>query len=101
MLRVLAFSILWPASMAQADSIPLHYDAALVAQGFPSPVMRVNIAGQPPAQFLIDTGASVHTLASWFVKEANLQASAAQGIARGSTGEETGVRVVRPVELRL
>src|SRR6185369_8115158 len=54
-----------------------------------------------PARFLIDTGASVHTLASWFVKDAGLQADAARGTARGSTGQEAGIRVVRQTDLAI
>jgi len=101
MIRVLTISLLLTSSVARADSIPLHYDPNLVARGFPSPVVRVSIPGQAPAQFLIDTGASVHTLAEWFVKSANIPADLAKGTARGSTGKETTIRVARQTDLAL
>ena len=62
------------ASMACAQPIPLHYDNALIEKGFPSPIVRVTIRGQPPARFLVDTGASVHALAPWFIEAAHIEA---------------------------
>jgi hypothetical protein len=100
-LRALALSVMLSSSLACADSIPLHYHPALIAKGFPSPIVRIEIRGQPPARFLIDTGASIHTLAAWYVKAAGIKAVASQGSARGSTGQETSIRVARQVSLTL
>jgi predicted aspartyl protease len=93
-MRTLALCVVLASSVAQADSIPLRYDAALTAQGFPSPVVQVALRGKSPAWFLIDTGASLHTLAAWFVEAADIKAESAEGTARGSTGHETSIRVV-------
>jgi hypothetical protein len=43
----------------------------------------------------------VHTLASWFASDANIQADTARGTARGSTGKETGIRVALQTSLTL
>jgi hypothetical protein len=82
------------------DSIPLNYDATFVGRGFPSPIVEVTIHGQS-ARFLVDTGASVHALAAWFVKSAGIKAELAASTVRGSTGNETPVRVVRQLDGKL
>jgi hypothetical protein len=101
MIRACALGVMLASSFARAGSIPLHYDSTLEARGFPSPIVRVELRGQPPARFLIDTGASIHTLAAWYVKAAGIQAAASAGSARGSTGQESAIRVARQVDLAL
>ncbi len=54
--------------------IKLVYDEQLIREGFPSPALRVTVGGIA-AWLLVDTGASVHTLASWFVHDAVIQGS--------------------------
>ena len=51
-----------------------------------------------PAMFLIDTGASMHVLASWFVAAAKIDSKSSAGTARGSTGSETSLRVVKQLD---
>jgi len=99
--RCLSWCLLVVGTLAHADAVPLHYDVSLIDRGFPSPVVRVKLPGQPPAQFLIDTGASMHTLASWFVDAAHAQAEPVAGSARGSTGHEASIRIVRRLDLGL
>jgi hypothetical protein len=93
--------ILAMAVAAHPGAVPLQYDAALAEKGFPSPVVRIGVPGQPPALLLVDTGASIHTLAAWFVESAHIDAQAAEGTARGSTGNVSSIRVARDVPLKL
>jgi hypothetical protein len=81
-------------------SITVAYDPALLAKGFPSPVVRARISGTD-VLFLIDTGAGVHTLASWLVNVANLETTATAARVTGSTGADVPVRVVNDVDLQL
>ncbi len=77
--------------------VSIHYDQSLVAVGFPSPVLRVTI-GHRSALFLIDTGAGVHTFASWFVDAAGLRAQEVNGSTTDSTGRVVPIRVVRAIK---
>lgn len=54
-----------------APVVSLHYDAALVREGFPTPAARLVVGGRT-SWFLFDTGAGAHTLARWFVEAAGL-----------------------------
>jgi Aspartyl protease len=76
-----------------ADVLPLRYEKTLIALGFPSPLLRATVSGQP-VWFIVDTGASVHTLASWLVSAAHLEPRQTTTTATGSTGAEKPVRVV-------
>jgi hypothetical protein len=76
--------------------IPIQYDAALTAAGFPSAVAHVNIRGQS-AWLIIDTGAGVNTLASWFVDRAGIVSSVAESGATDSTGREVPLKVAHDV----
>ena len=81
------------APRAATAPIALHYDPALAADGFLSPLLTVAI-GTQHAVFLIDTGASVHTVAKWFVEAAGLAVAPTASTVTGSTGSETRVEVV-------
>src|ERR1700691_3874813 len=52
-----------------ALSLPIFYDQELKAKGFPSPLIRVRIAGHE-ALFIVDSGTGVNTLADWFAEQA-------------------------------
>ena len=85
---------------ATTRRIPLVYDAQLAAADFPSPAVRMRV-GDTTAWFLVDTGAGVHLLASWFAERAGLRIDetlASQATAVDSTGRRLGVRGVRDVE---
>lgn len=72
--------------------LPIFYDAALVAKGFPSPLVKARIAGHE-ALFIIDTGASVNVLADWYAKVAEIPTGTESGsTARGSGGKTATVR---------
>lgn len=81
---------------AVTAEIPLQYDAALLRDGFPSPIVTLTIAGQR-ASFLVDTGAGVHTFARWFVEAARLPTQPTSRTIVGSTGHENRVDVVADV----
>jgi hypothetical protein len=57
-----------------ARSLPIFYDPALAAQGFPNPLVKAWIAGHE-AIFIVDSGASANVLADWFVEVAGIPAS--------------------------
>jgi hypothetical protein len=80
-------------SICAGSSVPLHYDRELVKKGFPSPLVRLRI-GDREAVFIIDTGASVNTLAAWFAREAGLDVRDSIATTHGSTGNETRIRTV-------
>src|SRR4051812_22134409 len=80
--------------------IALRYDATLAAAGFPSPLLRVTIGGRR-VWFIIDTGAGVHTIASWLVNAAGLTTRQSKAVVTGSTGAEQPVRSIEPVRGRL
>lgn len=88
------------ALLAVTLALTLRYDAALTAAGFPSPVVDV-VVGNQRAVFLIDTGASVHTFARWFVDAAKLKPQPTDRTVTGSTGTETRLDVVTNVSATL
>ena len=81
------------AQSTPSDTISLRYEEKLVALGFPSPLLRATVNGQL-VWFLIDTGASVHTLASWLVSAAHLSTRETTATVTGSTGTGKPVRAV-------
>jgi aspartyl protease len=78
-------------SAPKAESLPIFYDAALAAKGFPSPLVKARIAGHE-ALFIIDSGASVNTLADWYARLAEIPTTTAAGTATGSDGKTAAVR---------
>jgi len=93
---VLACSITGPGAALlsnAADMLPLRYQPTMIALGFPSPLLRATVRGQS-VWFIVDTGASVNTLAAWLVSAARLEPRQTTATATGSTGVEKSVRVV-------
>jgi Aspartyl protease len=80
-----------PTKSAQA-SLPIFYDPALAAKGFPSPLVKARIAGHE-ALFIVDSGASVNVLADWYAKVAKIPTTTATGKATGSGGQTNKVRI--------
>jgi predicted aspartyl protease len=78
--------------------IGLTYSADLAAIGFPSPVLRATVNGQA-VWFLIDTGASVHTLARWFATATHLGLHDSKTTLIGSTGATSKTRAAGPIQL--
>jgi hypothetical protein len=76
-----------------ADALPLHFDKTMIARGFPSPLLRATVRGQT-VWFIVDTGASVNTFASWLVSATHLEARQTTATATGSTGGGKPVRVL-------
>jgi len=76
--------------------IPLYYDSDLVKQGFPSPLVHLRI-GDHDAAFIIDTGASVSTFATWFTQEAEVSVQDSTATAVGSTGVKSTVRTASDI----
>lgn len=83
---------------AAGPVIGLSYNADLAAIGFPNPVLRATVNGQA-VWFLIDTGASVHTLARWFATAAHLDLHTGKTTLVGSTGATSQARAAGPIQL--
>jgi hypothetical protein len=81
-------------------SVPIFYDSALSAQGFLSPLVKLRI-GRQEALFIIDTGASVNTLADWLAEVARLPNEASNSTTKGSGGREVPFRVAHHVTARM
>jgi hypothetical protein len=95
-LSILAATV---AAAGEPRRIALAYDEALKKADFPNPVVRMRI-GNRPVWLLVDTGAGVHLLASWFVKAAGLPIDEALGkevSGVDATGQEMAFRGVRNV----
>jgi hypothetical protein len=80
-------------------SLPIFYDPVLAAQGFPSPLVKATIAGHE-ALFIVDTGASVNTLAEWFTEDAGIPSNSTNSIAEGSAGKTSAIRVAHEIHGR-
>lgn len=88
------------AQPSAADHVlDLSFNADLAAQGFPSPLLRATVNGQV-VWFLMDTGASVHTLATWFVAAAHLPTHESKLTLVGSTGATVKAREASPFQLQ-
>jgi hypothetical protein len=101
-LATLCYSIC-PAAFAahrMPNSIDLEYNEKLAAIGFSNPLLRGTIRGQT-VWFIVDTGASVHTLASWLVKAAHIPTRNTGATATGSTGSDSPLRVAHNQKIRL
>ena len=83
---------------AAGPVISLAYNADLAALGFPSPLLRATVKGQV-VWFLVDTGASVHTLARWLVTSIHLGTHETKTTLLGSTGATSKAGAVDPVQL--
>lgn len=78
---------------ATTRTLPIFYDSAMTAKGFPSPLLRVRIAGHE-AMFPVDSGASTHVLADWFVRTAGIPSSETNSTVKGSGGKTAPERAV-------
>lgn len=79
-----------------SSQTPLQYPDALAKADFPSPAVRLTLGGRA-AWFLLDTGAGLHALASWFVEAAGLEANA--GLATEIRGLDATGKQMRLREL--
>jgi hypothetical protein len=86
-------------SALKPESLPIFYDAALAAKGFPSPMVKARIAGHE-ALFIIDSGASVDTFADWYAKVAEIPTNTTASTATGSGGKTAAVRAAHGVRGR-
>jgi hypothetical protein len=66
--------------------LPIFYDHALAEQGFPNPLVKARIAGHE-AIFIVDSGASVNTLADWYVEAAGIAAAKTDTVVTGTSGK--------------
>jgi hypothetical protein len=64
-----------PLNAKSTQSLPIFYDAALAANGFPNPFVKAQMRGHK-AIFILDTGSSRNFLADWYVKVAKIPTSA-------------------------
>jgi len=98
MVALLAAAITVSRSHAAGPVIALSYNADLAASGFPSPLLRATANGQV-VWFLIDTGASAHTLARWFATASHLSLHDTKTTLLGSTGATSQARAAGPIQL--
>ena len=80
-----------PTDATAHSSLPIFYDAAMAAKGFPSPLVKARIAAHE-ALFIVDSGASVNVLADWYAKVAKIPTTTATGAATGAGGKTTAVQ---------
>lgn len=78
---------------ASTRALPIFYDHALAAQGFPNPLLKARIAGHEVI-FIVDSGASVSTLADWYVKAAGIPANKISTVVTGASGKTASARLV-------
>ena len=79
-------------------SLPIFYDPALAAKGFPSPLVKARIAGHE-GLFIIDSGASVNVLADWYAKVAKIRTGTdTNSTATGSGGHSTAVQAAHHLQ---
>jgi hypothetical protein len=86
-------------SASATRPLPIFYDQALAAQGFPNPLVRARIAGHE-AIFIVDSGASANVLAEWYVKDSAIASSETESTAEGSGGKTTAERLVHQLRGR-
>jgi predicted aspartyl protease len=79
--------------------LPIFYDQALAAKGFPNPLVKARIAGHE-AIFIVDTGASTNILADWYVEAAGIPSAKTDTRARGIGGQTVATRVVSHLQGR-
>jgi len=84
---------------ATARSVPVFYDPALTAQGFPSPLVKAQIAGHE-AIFIVDSGASANVLADWYVEAAGIPAVNSESTAVDNAGKAAPERFVHGLQGR-
>ncbi len=82
---------------SDTQSLPIFYNAALAAQGFPSPLIKAEIGGHE-ALFIIDSGASVSVLADWYAEMAGIPTSTTGSTAKGSGGKDTDTRAAHQLQ---
>lgn len=97
-LSVLSALMSVPRPLSADRVIGLSYNADLAAAGFPSPLLRATVNGQA-VWFLVDTGAAVHTLASWFAKAAHLPTRASKTMLVGSTGATSQAKAAGTIQV--
>jgi hypothetical protein len=81
-------------------SLPIFYDPALAANGFPNPFVKARIAGHE-AIFILDTGASLNLLADWYANAAKIPTSATtDSTVNGSGGKASVPRMAHRIRGR-
>jgi hypothetical protein len=78
-------------------SLPIFYDQALSARGFPNPLVKARIAGQE-AIFIVDSGASANVLADWYVEAAGIPSARTDAAAVGTSGRTTPERLAHRLQ---
>ena len=78
-------------------SLPVFYDRALTAQGFPNPLIKARIAGHEGI-FIVDTGASTNVLAKWYAEAAGIPSVSTDSSARDLSGKTATERLAHRVQ---
>jgi hypothetical protein len=79
--------------------LPIFYDPALAAQGFPNPLVKARIAGHE-AIFIVDSGASANVFADWYVEVARIPAVRSDSAAVDNAGKTAPERLVHRLQGR-
>jgi len=95
---LLAVAVAVSRPQAASPVIGLSYNADLAAMGFPSPVLRATVNGQA-VWFLVDTGATVHTVARWFATAVHLGLHDTKTTIIGSTGATSQAHAAGSIQL--
>jgi hypothetical protein len=97
----LTLFVLAPPLRAQesARSLPIFYDPALAAQGFPNPLVKTRIAGHE-AIFIVDSGASANVIANWYAELAGIPAERSDSAAVDNAGKSAPERLVHRLQGR-
>jgi hypothetical protein len=78
----------------------LRYEPELARAGIAAPLVDVTVHGVQ-ATLLVDTGAAMHVLAPWLIRDAGLRSDEADGGLYDATGRVLPVAVVRDVPAEL
>jgi hypothetical protein len=78
----------------------LRYEPELARAGIAAPLIDITVGGVQ-ATMLVDTGAAMHVLAPWLVRDAGLRSDEADGGLYDATGRLLPVSVVRDVPAEL
>ena len=77
-------------------SLPVFYDRALAAQGFPNPLVKARIGGHEGI-FIVDTGGA-NVLAKWYADAAGIPSVSTDSLAKDLSGKSATERFAHRVQ---
>lgn len=85
-----------PYAPTATASLPVFYDRALAAQGFPNPLVKARIAGHEGI-FIVDTGGA-NVLAKWYADAAGIPSVSTGSLANDMSGKTATERLAHRVQ---